>query len=224
VAYTISEEFEGGEGQKGPLKAHLQVTVNGAAIADSPFELEINLNRITCRNFVCDPEKKGGDIQLSNGNRTITNTSGGSHVIVVGAESMEVGKHYWEVNFDRKGLSYPVSLGIATPQFNTYAANYIPHADVSNMVGGHDVSHWNAGKAYGVQANWAPAPTKKWKQGDVIGFYLDLDACELSLFINKEFQGKTLVGAGPFYPAFHVISNNEAITILHDVDLPAALQ
>ena len=58
------------------------------------------------------------------------------------------------------------------------------------------------GSAYGVQSAFAPALTKAWKVGDVIGWYLDLDACELSLFVNKEFQGKTPVGAGPFYPAF----------------------
>ena len=91
------------------------------------------------------------------------------------------------------------------------------------MVGGYD-TQMNSGKAYGVKSKFAPALTKKWKQGNVIGFYLDLDACELSLFINKEFQGKTPVGAGPFYPAFSVTSDAETITILHDVDLPAALQ
>ena len=74
------------------------------------------------------------------------------------------------------------------------------------------------------QSAWAPAPTKAWKQGDVIGYYLDLDACELSLFINKEFQGKTPVGAGPFYPAFGIYNSGDIITILHDVDLPDALQ
>jgi hypothetical protein len=223
VTYTISEEFEGGEGQRGPLKAHLQVTVNGAAIAGSPFELEINLNRV-CRNFVCDPAKKGGIIVLSNGNRTITNNTGGAVYLVLGTESMEIGKHYWEIHVDMRG-QYDVGMGLATPQFIKVDINgWIPNADPSNLVGGTGPSNWNNGKAYGVKAAWAPVPKKAWKTGDIIGFYLDLDACELSLFINKEFQGKTPVGAGPFYPAFQVVSTNDAITILHDVDLPAALQ
>ena len=46
VTYTISEDLEVGEGQRGPLKAQLQVAVNGAAIADSPFALEIRLNLV----------------------------------------------------------------------------------------------------------------------------------------------------------------------------------
>jgi hypothetical protein len=223
VAYTISEEFEGGEGQKGPLKAHLQVMVNGAAIAGSPFELEIKLNHgPQCRNFVFDLVKKGRRIVLSNGNRTVTNNHSGANSNVVGTEIMENGKHYWEVSIDRIRNSGSLILGISTPQFYKYN-DYLPSVDPSNVVGGYDTSYWNNGKAYGVQAAWVPAPAKAWKTGDVIGFCLDLDACELSLFVNKEFQGKTPVGAGPFYPAFGVQSNKDSITILHDVDLPAAL-
>jgi hypothetical protein len=82
----------------------------------------------------------------------------------------------------------------------------------------------NGGKAYGVQSKFAPALTKNWKVGDVIGLYLDLDARELSHFINKEFQGKTPVGAGTYYPAFSCYGTTDKITILHDVELPAALQ
>jgi hypothetical protein len=91
------------------------------------------------------------------------------------------------------------------------------------MVGGYDTG-MDEGKAYGVQSKFAPALAKKWKAGDVIGFYLDLDAHELSLFINKEFQGKTPVGAGTYYPAFTCHCDRDKITILHDVELPAALQ
>jgi hypothetical protein len=90
------------------------------------------------------------------------------------------------------------------------------------MVGGYDAQM--NGHAYGVQAAFAPALTKNWNVGDVIGFCLDLDARELSLFINKEFQGKTPVGAGTYYPAFCCYGNTDTFTILHDVELPAALQ
>ena len=213
---------------RGPLKAHLHVTVNGAAIADSPFELEINLNVscITCCNFVCDPGKQDAKLQLSNGNRTITNT-GGSNACVLGTEIMEDGKHYWEIRLDSMTSSQiksstNVTLGIATPQFIKFNS-YITKADPANLVGGWDTS-MDDGKAYGVQSAFAPALTKNWKVGDIIGWYLDFDACELSLFINKEFQGKTKVGAGSFYPAFALQNSNDAITILHDVALPAALQ
>jgi hypothetical protein len=230
VAYTISEEFEGGEGQRGPLKAHLQVTVNGAAIAGSPFELEINMNRgpkPQCRNFVCDPAKKSGHIQLSNGGRTTTGGYGGTHGTVIGTESMSAGKNYWEISIDTMSGTVDssgshVTLGIATPQLNNYHS-IVPESDKANMVGGYDTG-MDGGKAYGVQSKFAPALTKNWNVGDVLGLCLDLDARELSLFINKEFQGKTPVGAGTYYPAFSCYSSNDKVTILHDVELPAALQ
>jgi hypothetical protein len=89
------------------------------------------------------------------------------------------------------------------------------------MVAGYDT--YMQGRAYGVQSAFAPALTKQWKVGDVVGFYLDLDAREFHLFINKEFQAKTPVGAGPFYPAFGTHNHHDIATILHDVELPAAL-
>jgi hypothetical protein len=57
----------------------------------------------------------------------------------------------------------------------------------------------------------------------VLGFFLDLDANELSLFHDKVLQGKTAIARGPYKVAVSTHCTSDVVTLVHGATLPPAL-
>jgi len=191
----------------------VHVRVLGGAIRGSPFQVAVR-PRIHLPNVVLDPTRKGSTMQLSNGNRTVTSTGQQS---VLGTELLTEGKWYWEVRIDACGRASHVYLGKARPDYNVEM--YLGGENGAYIV--YDInSHWTVD---GISQNYAPPLAQPFRVRLVVGWFLDLDANELSVFHDKVLQGKTAIARGPYKVAVSTYSANDVVTLVHGATLPPAL-
>jgi hypothetical protein len=96
------------------------------------------------------------------------------------------GRHYWEVRLDQRWGKRPHILRYCAGQ--TALDNYLCQAAHA-----YGVSHGSEayGSVDGFKVNFVPAMAGITSvTGGVVGFLLDLDANELSVFYNKQLKGK----------------------------------
>jgi hypothetical protein len=193
----------------------VHVRVLGGAIRGSPFQVTVR-PRIHLPNVVFDPMRKGSTLWLSNGNRTATGA--GRHLCALGTELLTEGKWYWEVRLDAGHASGGcVRLGIARPDYNVET-----HLGGAN--GAYGLYDTNpCGTVDGISQNYVPPLAQPFRVGLVVGWFLDLDANELSIFHDKVLQGKTAIARGPYKVAVSTIYTNDVVTVVHGATLPPAL-
>jgi hypothetical protein len=200
--------------------ALLHVRVCGEAVRGSPFKLAVGPAK-SCLNLTMDPQRKGPQMVLSNANRTVTN-NGSGHQTVLATESFNSGRHYWETHIDKSGSGASsgghVRLGIAAAQANL--STHIGDGAV-NAIGiydNHGEGNLNLG---GVAIAFVPALVgNDMGTGVTVGFLLDLDANELSIYKNRQFKSKTKIAPGTYHPAFCTYDPSSAATVQHDVAFP----
>ena len=133
-------------------------------------------------------------------------------------ESFTEGRHYWEVRIDQCSGNGHTYYGIARD--GIALDNHL-----SQAAHAYGVSHGSEayGSVDGVKVNFVPAMAGITSvTGGVVGFLLDLDANELSVFYNKQFKGKTPIAPGPYRAAVTVHPTvGNVLTLQHGTDWPA---
>lgn len=140
-----------------------------------------------------DPSNLGTDATLSNGNLRLQYGSASTRTATPGNLSMTSGKWYWEIYLlepDARLLTgiantnSPASIGLY-PGVNAAGWSWLPLFQLAY--------HNGSTTSFGSVGN----------NGDIIGVAFDLDAGELSYYLNGVAQGVAHSGipAGTYYPA-----------------------
>jgi hypothetical protein len=144
-----------------------------------------------------DPAQIGGNITLSNGNKTVTEVGGSLHSARA-TVGVSTGKYYWEINVGSGGDVF-TGVGTSSATLNNYLGIDVNGHGYYSVTGNYFTN--GAGGAYGAT----------YTTGDVIGIALDMDAGEIEMFKNNVSQGVMATGlTGTMYPM--VSASNSAIT------------
>jgi hypothetical protein len=196
----------------------LHVRLRGRALPGSPFAVSVLPGKRTgsVPDLLLDPERKGSLIELT-GSHGVTSTG---YQTVLATETFEAGVHYWEARIVKQKNSGKsignVLMGIAKPECEVETALYGGDASTKYCI--YDaVSYGNVG---GVPLAFHPPLAELWCAGDSIGFLLDLERQELTLFRNKVFKGKSAIGPGPYKAAFGVFDGLSEIAMVHNAAWP----
>lgn len=133
-----------------------------------------------------NPSDKSADLTLSNGNLTVTHSSGSTWAGGRATNSKASGKFYWEVRVDTDNPSTAIRIGIGTSA-----------ASLSSGVG-DDINGYGYGGRFGKKYYNGGNPDygATYTAGDIIGVALDLDAGKIWWSKNGVWQASGDPGAG----------------------------
>jgi hypothetical protein len=138
-----------------------------------------------------NPNDKGNNIMLSNGN--LTEKDNGYKGLVRAKIGKSSGKWYWEIKIDDRGANQDLNFYPGVANLSAPKENFV----------GYNKNGWGYWGAYGDKRNGSIKPYgPTFDEGDVIGVALDMDAKKLKFYKNCTDLGVAFSGlSGTLYPA-----------------------
>eukprot|EP00937_MAST-01D_sp_MAST-1D-sp2_P000811 g811.t1 len=154
--------------------------------------------------FMLDPDNVGPNLELSNGNFTVTNRVNKKWNAVRATVGFSTGLHTWRVHIN-KCISKNIFIGVMDTQ-----------AALDNYVGS-DRYGWGylANKAIWHNKGKVRSYGELFKEGDVIEARLDMDAGTLAFSRNGRDLGIAVDGlSGEMYPSFSMYNKDDQLTLI----------
>jgi hypothetical protein len=176
------------------------ISLTPGSTYDSMIDVPTNTNSNTANYCVMNPLIQTSNLNLSNGNLTITGT--GAYSTSPATFGMSSGKWYWEYTCTTYSASGDTHYGIGTGAFNIYQNTWAGSTSAGWIYAASSGSKYNN--------NSATAYGSTFTSGDVIGVAFDADNGTLTFYKNNTSQGTAFTGltSGPYFPVATVGTSN----------------
>jgi len=176
------------------------ISITSGSTYDSMTDVP-TLTSTTAANYaVMNPLIQTSNLNLSNGNLTITGT--GSYSTSPATFGMSSGKWYWEYTCTTYSASGDTHYGIGTSAFNIYQNTWAGSTSAGWIYAASNGNKYNN--------NSATAYGSSFTSGDVIGVAFDADNGTLTFYKNNTSQGTAFTGltSGAYFPVATVGTSN----------------